>query len=225
MKRYLGDIMKNKRLIRMFSLAGILASVLNISVIITLDFTVPGYNSLAQYVSEYGIIPGVTSKIVTAWWIISGIILMLFSLGLNNTMEKTGRLSFFGPLFICLYGLLDSIGSAVFPMDAAEETFSGTMHILVSFIGITAVIFSPLALVNRMKKDPMWKGLVCFTWITQVFFWVIYVVCILAFAGIYFSRHAGLLQRVFIFAADIWIVVLGFNALKTLKRSQVSRFT
>ena len=206
--------MKNRRLNRMFLLAGILGSIVNSSVIIVLDFTVPGYNSIEQYVSEFGIIPGVTSKIVTAWWIVSGIILMLFSLGLNNAMGKTGRFSFVGPLFICLYGLLDSIGSAVFPMDAAEATFSGTMHTLVSFVGITAVIFSPLALVSRMKKDPAWNGLVRCAWITQVFFWVIYVVCILAFAGICFSRYAGLLQRLFIFAVDIWIVVLGFNALK-----------
>lgn len=130
-------------------------------------------------------------------------------MGLNNTMKKSGRFSFFGPLFICLYGLMDSIGSAIFPMDVAEETFSGMMHILVSFIGITAVIFSPLAFVNRMKNDPM-------SWITQICFWVIYTVCLLAFADIYFSQCVGLLQRVFIFVVDIWMVVLGFNALKSL---------
>lgn len=200
----------------MFCLAGILASVVNTSAIIILDLAVPGYNSTEQYVSEFGTIPGVTSIIVSAWWIINGIILMLFSLGLNNAMEKSGRLSFAGPLFICLYGLLDSIGSAVFPMDVAETTFSGVMHTLLSFIGITAVIFSPLALVNRMKKDPAWNRLVPFTWTAQVFFWAVYIVCILAFADICFSRYVGLLQRVFIFAADIWIVVLGFNALKRL---------
>lgn len=198
----------------MFSLAGILASILNTLIIITLDLTVPGYNPMTQYVSEFGIIPGITSKLVTAWWIVNGFVLMLFSMGLNKTMKKTAKFSFLGPLFICLYGLLDSIGSAIFPMDTAQESFSGMMHTLVSFIGITAFVFSPLALVGRMKKDPKWAGLVCFTWIAQIFFWVIYVVCVLAFAGIYFSQYIGLLQRVFIYAADLWIVVLGIYSLK-----------
>jgi hypothetical membrane protein len=209
--------MKNKRLIRMLSLSGILASILNSSLIIALDLTVPDYNSITQYVSEYGTIPGVISKIVSAWWIISGIMLMLFSFALNNAMQKSGRFSFVGPLCICLYGLMDSIGSAIFPMDTADVTFSGIIHILVSFIGITAVIFSPLALVNRMKKDPVWSNLVCFAWVTQICFLLIYIVCVLAFADIYFSKYAGILQRVFILEADIWMAVLGFYALKALK--------
>jgi len=209
--------MENKRLIRMLSLTGILASVLNSSFIVVLDLTVPGYNSITQYVSEYGTIPGVISKIVSLWWVISGIMLILFSFGLNNAMQKSGRFSFAGPLFICLYGLLDSVGSAIFPMDTADETIIGTIHILLSFIGITAVVFSPLALVGRMKKDPAWSRLASFAWVTQIFLWLIYTVSVLAFAGICFSMYVGLLQRVFIFAADIWLAVLGINALKALK--------
>ncbi len=115
-------------------------------------------------------------------------------------------------------GLFDSIGSAVFPMDLAEETFSGMMHILVSFIGITAFVFSPLALLGRIKRDQSWRRLVSFAWITQVFFWVVYIVCVLAFAEIYFDSYIGLLQRVFIYAGDIWLVVLGVKALKSLRQ-------
>lgn len=215
--------MENRRLIRMFSLTGILASVLNTLFIITLDLTVPGYNSITQYVSEFGNIPGVISKIVSSWWIISGIMLMIFAIGLNYAMKKSGRFSFVGPLCICLYGLLDSIGSAIFPMDVAQDTFSGIMHTLVSFIGVTAVIFSPLALVGRMKKDPGWTGLVRFTWITQICFWVIYGVCLLAFAEIHFSQYIGLLQRIFIYAADIWMFVLGFNGIRAPFRRNDSK--
>jgi hypothetical membrane protein len=207
---------KNRRLISVLSLTGILGSVLNILIIITLDLTVPDYNSTTQYVSEFGITPGITSEIVSSWWIVSGIILILFSLALNNTMEKAGRFSFLGPLCICLYGLLDSIGSSIFPMDVAGETITGMIHTIVSFIGITAVTFSPLALVGRMKKDPRWNRLVGFTWITQIIFCVIYVVCVLAFTEIYFGQYVGFLQRVFIYGVDIWIIVLGLSARKAL---------
>jgi hypothetical protein len=202
------------RLVRIISLTGILTCVLNTLIIITLDFTVPDYNSMTQYVSEFGIIPGIVSQIVSAWWIISGIVLMLFSFSLDNAIEKSGRLSILGPLFIFLYGLFDSIGSVIFPMDMVEETFTGMMHMLVSFIGITAVIFSPLALLGRIKRDKAWKRLVRFTWFTQIIFLLIYVVCILAFTDIYFGQYLGLLQRIFIYAVDIWIIILGVNTLK-----------
>ena len=52
------------RLNRILMLTGILASILNILIIITLDFTVPDYNSMTQYVSEFGIIPGIVSQLL-----------------------------------------------------------------------------------------------------------------------------------------------------------------
>ncbi len=199
---------------RILMLTGILASILNILIIITLDFTVPDYNSMTQYVSEFGIIPGIVSRIAQTWWLINGTVLMLFALALNNTIKKSGKLSFLGPLFIFLYGLLDSVGSVVFPMDAAEDTLIGMLHMAVSFLGITAVIFSPIALIGRIKKDPYWVRLVRLAWTAQIFFLLIYVVSVLAFADICLSRYFGLLQRIFIYAADIWIVILGVYALK-----------
>lgn len=204
--------MIKRRLVRIFSLTGILTCVLNTLIIIILDLTVPGYNSITQYVSEFGIIPGVVSKIATSWWIISGLALMIFSLGLNKAIEESGMLSILGPLLIFSYGLFDSIGSVVFPMDMGEETFIGMMHMVVSFIGITAVIFSPLALIGRMKRDAAWKGLIPFAWFTQIFFWIIYVVCVLAVAEICLVEYIGILQRIFIYGADIWLVVLGVKA-------------
>ena len=203
--------MIKRRLVRIFSLTGILTCVLNTLIIIILDLTVPGYNSITQYVSEFGIIPGIVSKIVSSWWIISGIGLMLFSFSLHNSIEKSGKLSILGPLFILMYGLFDSIGSVIFPMDVAEETFTGMMHMTVSFIGITAVIFSPIALIGRMRRDSAFNRLIPFAWLTQIFFWIIYVVCILAFAQVCLVQYIGILQRIFIYAVDIWIVVLGIN--------------
>lgn len=204
-------------------LAGFLAAVLNTLITILLDLTVPGYNSITQYISEFGIIPGVTSTIVSLWWIINGLLLIFFSIGLNHSIDKAGLLSFLGPLLIGFYGLFDSIGSIIFPMDTAEEAFPGVMHTLVSFIGITAIIFSPVALVRRIKKDHFWTKLTRFTWITQYFFGVIYIICLMAFADICFSEIIGLLQRVFIFATDIWIAVLSCHAYKVIAKKNLTK--
>lgn len=212
------EVSMNNRLNRLFALGGIVAAVLNIFVVIFLDMSVPGYNSITQYVSEFGIIPGMPSLVASIWWTVNGLLLILFSGALNSAIGKGRRLSIVGPLLICFYGLFDSIGSVIFPM--YEGTFSGMMHYVVSFIGITAVIFSPVALVKRIKSDPRWAGLTRFTWITQVFFWIIYVICVLAVAEICFSDIIGLLQRVFIFAADIWIAILGYHALKALSEQK-----
>lgn len=212
--------MKNNPLNRIFALAGILAAVLNTLITLILDFTVPNYSFVTQYVSEFGIIPGITSTVASVWWLLNGLFLIVFSVALNNSMKKTGRFSILGPLFICFYGLFDSIGSVIFPM--VEGSFSGMMHNLVSIIGITAVIFSPIALVRRTKADPLWAKLTRFTWVMQSFFWIIYVICLFAFTDIYFIGIIGILQRVFIFAADAWIIVLGFHTLKvTSKGSQI----
>lgn len=203
--------MKN-RMIRFFAFTGIVVAALNILITIILDFSVPGYNPVTQYVSEFGIIPGFASTVTSIWWVLNGLFLILFSFALNNAIGKGGRFSILGPLFICFYGLFDSIGSVIFPM--YEGTFSGMMHNLVSFIGITAIIFSPIALARRMKNDPLWTGLTRLTWITQFLFWLLYIVCTCAFAGVCFTEIIGLLQRVFIFFADVWIIILGLNTIK-----------
>lgn len=207
------------RMIRFFTLAGFVAAALNIVITAVLDFTVPGYNPITQYVSEFGIIPGFTSTIASIWWVLNGLLLIVFSAALNNSIEKVGRLSILGPLLICFYGLFDSVGSVIFPMH--EGTFSGMMHNLVSFIGITAIIFSPVALAFRMKKDPMWAKKTLFAWIVQCFFWVIYVICLLAFTDVYFTGIIGILQRIFIVASDAWIVVLGYHSIKVSSERSV----
>lgn len=205
------EVNMENRMIRFFTLAGIVAAALNIVITAVLDFTVPGYNPITQYVSEFGIIPGFASTIASIWWVLNGLLLIVFSAALNNSIEKAGRLSILGPLLICFYGLFDSVGSVIFPMH--EGTFSGVMHNLVSFIGITAVIFSPIALVRRIKNDPLWTKLTRFTWFTQIIFWILYIICLLAFTDVYFTGIIGLLQRVFIFSADIWIAVLACQML------------
>ena len=139
--------MKEYPLYGISSLTGILAAVLNTLLILVLDFTVPNYDFVTQYVSEFGVIPGNTSTIVSIWWVLHGLILIVFSIGLNNSIVKAGCFSILGPLFICFYGIFDSIGS------------------------------------------------------------------------VYFTGIVGILQRVFIFAADAWIIVLGYRAfMVTLKR-------
>lgn len=198
---------------------GIAAAVVNTLLIIILDVITPGYKSIRQYVSEFGIVPGMTSVIVSVWWICFGLLLVLFAIGLNRSIAKSGRVYWLGPLLIALYGLLDSVGSSIFPMDpaGASATFSGIIHTLVSFLGITAITISPLAIVFRMKKDPDWKSLLPFTWLTQIFFGVIYLICLGAFSGLLLTDYIGLLQRIFIYGADFWVAVLSYHTVKMMK--------
>ena len=213
----------NSRLNYALAFSGILAAIVNTVLIAFLDIVTPNYNSIQQYVSEFGIIPGITSTIVSVWWICYGILLILFSISLNNSIDKCKRFSIIGPLFITLYGLLDSIGSSIFPIEAggATETFYGMMHILVSFLGVTAIIFSPLALIPRLKSDRSWKELTRFSWITQLFFWIIYIICLFAFSGIYLADYLGLLQRIFIIAANVWIAVLSYYTIRHAGRTRL----
>lgn len=209
----------NAKINHWLGFTGIVAAVVNTLLIIILDIITPVYNNIRQYVSEFGIIPGITSVVVSVWWICFGLLLVLFAIGLNRSIAKSGRAYWLGPLLIALYGLLDSVGSSIFPMDpaGASETFSGIMHTLLSFLGITAIIVSPLPLILRIKNDPHWKILLPFAWFVQAFFGVIYLVCLGAFSGVLLADYIGLLQRIFIYGADIWVAVLSYYTVKMNK--------
>jgi hypothetical protein len=209
--------------IRLFALLGIFAAPMDILFILTIGALRSNYNLLASYASLLGV-PGTPySKIISVWWFIYGIMLVLFAVGLFRSMPRNSRVWWIGPILIAVFGIFDGIGSAIFPCDpgCVGKTLSGRMHLLVSTVGTAALVPIPLFCWLGLRREQRWKSIRMFSWIVQI-------VALIVMVGLLFAKikgvadnlnnFGGLLQRLVYTVYYIWLVPVGVK-LFNLSRS------
>lgn len=126
------------------ALSGIAAFIIGIPSFIFMGFLKPGYDPLCHTVSKLGEFGGYNYKIVAFFFIISGVFEIFFAAGLLSVLKKSIS-SVTGSILLVCHGVLDDIGSGVFPCDfgGLHESFSGHMHLLLSAMGMLALIIAP----------------------------------------------------------------------------------
>ena len=209
-------IIQSKKTLILCAALGIIVPVLDNIVFFILGAIRPGYNPLTQTVSELGEVGAPNSTIASLYFIISGVLLILFSFGLYNGINK-GKGSWIGPLFLVLLGIFDSIGSGIFPCDpgCAGQTFTGKMHLIVSIIGMFAMILAPFFIWRSLKEDERWEGYQTFSLIIGIVIVVMAVIFIVAFS---LAILIGLFQRILYGVFRVWIFVLAINLLRIFRQ-------
>jgi len=102
-------------LVRLFALLGICAAPLDILFILIIGALRPKYNDIASFAILLGI-PGTPyARLISVWWFLYGIMLVLFAVGLLSSMPGDSKVRWIGPFLIAVFGIFDGIGSAVFP--------------------------------------------------------------------------------------------------------------
>jgi hypothetical protein len=203
-------------LTRVFALLGVCAAPLDLLLILAIGELRSNYSHLSSFASLLGV-PGTPySGLISAWWFVYGVMLVLFSLGLWWSMPRRRRLWWAGPVLLALFALFDGIGSAVFPCDpgCAGVTLVGTLHELVSAVGTAALLPVPLFCWLNWRKNPQWKGVRTFTWVVQIV--AVLLMAILLFAKVravaeVLNDYQGLVQRLVYATYYAWLVPVGLK--------------
>jgi hypothetical protein len=201
---------------RLFALLGICAVTLDILFILTIGMLRSTYNGISTAASLLGV-PGTPyARVISGWWILYGIMLVCFAIGLLWSMTKDNVLRWTGPTLIAIFGIFDGIGSAVFPCDpgCTGLTASARMHVLVSAIGIVALIPSPFFCWLSWRRDPRWRGVRRFSMVIQIAAVVLLLILLSArVEGVadFLNPLGGLLQRLLYTLYYLWLVSVGVN--------------
>ncbi|MCC9018410.1 DUF998 domain-containing protein [Flavobacterium lipolyticum] len=171
-----------------------------------------GYSQLRNTISSLGATISPVSKLISAWWILIGIVFVFFGVFFRKAFEKDGRYVKLASLLIVMYGLGEGIGSGLFKADSinGKRTFSFLLHDIVGGIGIIAAVLLPLVMCSVISKEDN-SPFYCFSWIV----FIIGSITLLCF-GIRFPSEAGdliasckgLWQRLFLLNLYVYFIAI-----------------
>src|SRR5512133_339863 len=144
----------------------------------------PGYSQVFDTISHLGASVSPVSNQVSSWWIILGLLFIVFAAGFAAEYKAKGRPVWIAALLIAVYGLGEGMGSGLFKADRVGGSLTGSalIHDAIGGLGIIAIIILPLVM-RRIFRDEKHRAF-------YIFSAVIFYVGILT-SLLFLSRYSG----------------------------------
>ncbi|WP_017498162.1 DUF998 domain-containing protein [Flavobacterium sp. WG21] len=171
-----------------------------------------GYSQLQNTISSLGATISPVSKLISAWWILIGIVFIFFGILFRKAFDKDRRFVKLASLLIMMYGFGEGIGSGLFKADIinGKRTFSFLLHDIAGGVGIIAAVLLPLVMCSVISKEDN-PGFYCFSWII----FIIGGITLLCFgirlpseAGDLIASCKGLWQRLFLLNLYVYFIAI-----------------
>ncbi|WP_440065738.1 DUF998 domain-containing protein [Streptosporangium sp. OZ121] len=192
----------------------------------------PDYDPMRHPVSSLALGPSGWAQVAN--FVVTGLLMLVFAVGLRRGLSASGRHSTWGPLLIGLYAI-GLIGAGVFPTDPVsgyppgspaqgEHTWQGRLHdlpfSLLVFAALTAACF---VFARRFAGwgEPGWA---VYSGISGLVFIGTFVVAGLGFSQTEgFVELGGLFQRISITTGFFWASLLAVRMMRTPRGSVPAR--
>jgi hypothetical protein len=181
----------------------------------------PGYSQLHNTMSLLGVTASPVSGIISTWWIILGLLIILFAVGLNKAFDDENGYVNFATLLLVFYGLGEGLGSGLYKADRMNNvlTTSAIIHEILGSIGIISILVLPLV----MKKIIPVSTNLGFQRFSTIVFIVGLVLIVMFISRLFypgnniFALYKGLWQRLFVLDYYIYLMVIAIMMLKKLR--------
>lgn len=184
----------------------------------------PGYSQLHNTMSLLGVSTSPVSEIISLWWIILGLFMILFAFGFGKAFGYNRLPVQVGTWLIILYGLGEGIGSGIFKDDLVNNsaTLSSTTHEIFGGIGTVAILVLPYAMKLIIPKatNPDFHTLSLIVFMLGLVFLVLFLFRLIPYQSNDLLLYKGLWQRLFVLDYYIYLMVI---AVIMIKRQQVKR--
>jgi hypothetical membrane protein len=137
---------------------GVIAPVFFALAVIILGAIKPEYSHIYHTMSELGETGAVTAQPAAVVFILTGLMITLFGYEVQSGLRREDKRVWTGVL-IMLYGLLDFVGSGVFPVDAGgtADTLISTIHVYATLVGELAALGMPVWFYKDTVGCSMWE--------------------------------------------------------------------
>ena len=198
--------------------AGIVACIGDFLFLLILGRYYPGYNQLKNTMSSLGASVSPVSNIISTWWIILGVLFIIFGFGVKEAFVDHGRIALIASWAIIIYGIGEGIGSGAFKANHIGNslTQSAYIHDFLGAIGIIAILALPLIMRNIIPETGKFR----FNLFSWIIFWISLITLILFTFRFTNNQHTfvyiykGLWQRIFMFAIYCYLLVIAIYMLK-----------
>jgi len=168
--------------------------------------------------SELGEAGSVTAQPAALVFIVIGIMITLFGYDLQRMLMRDDKMVWSG-ILVMLYGLLDFVGSGVFPVDAGGSTASlvSTIHVYATLLGEFAAVGMPIWFLRDTEGVENCEPLRCFS---KIAFGVSLPLigflgfCILGHTPVQMDTPIGLAQRLLVGLFLSWIMATAYSLMQ-----------
>lgn len=204
----------------------ILTGVIACCVACTGDFAVtfvfgsfyPGYSQMRDTMSALGASASPVSDVVSAWWVLMGVLFMVFAVAFNHAY-KPRRYARTAALLLLFYGLGEGFGSGLFKADTGANgaITSYLIHNILGGVGVVAVMAFPLVMrrIIPREEDRMFYHLSCLVFILAVVFIALFLFRFTATGML--AELKGLWQRLFVANIYLYLLVIAVRIFKGIK--------
>lgn len=204
-----------KKFILYSTLAGNVAPIFYIVLVIVLGLLESGFSHRTDMMSILGGVEGIRGLVFNVGVVITGLLLIVFAFGLHQSINN-GVGSRTGPILIVLAGV-GLFGAAIFSCNInctnviETKTVIGILHMLSAFVTGSCLAISPFFIFFRMKKDMRWKQYRSFTLSIGVLSNLPGVVLWISVFTTRIPEWEGIIQRLGLLFPLIWIFVLSLH--------------
>jgi hypothetical protein len=172
----------------------------------------PGYNHLKETMSQLGASKSPVSVEISIWWIMMGVLFILFAIGIKMAFIEKGAYAKIASWLIILYALGEGIGSGVFKADHLSNglTTSAIIHNITGGIGIIAILLFPLIMQKVITKIemPAFHCMSKIIFISDILISLLFLSRYLVAENSFLSLYKGLWQRLFMLNTYVYLAVI-----------------
>jgi hypothetical membrane protein len=203
---------------RLYWIMGATAPIFFTVAVVVLGVLKPGYSYIYNTISELGETGSAVATPAALVFVITGIMITVFGYGLQMKLRGKDHVSMTG-ILVMLYGVLDFMGSGIFPVDAggAASTLVSTIHVNATLIGELAALGMSIWFLKDTEGDYDWERLRRFSEIVfgvSLPLVVFLGYCILGHTPGQIDTPIGLAQRLLVGLFLLWIMVTAYSLLR-----------
>ncbi len=128
--------------------------------VIALSLMRSDYSHVYNTISELGEAGAANAQVASAVFVITGLMLAVYGYGLHIKLQRDAKRVWSG-ICVILYGLLDFVGSGLFPVDqgGAAATVTAGIHVTATVLGELAALAMPIAFLMDTEGLDNWAHL------------------------------------------------------------------
>jgi hypothetical protein len=178
----------------------------------------PGYSQLFNTMSSLGASDSPVSAIISSWWIILGIFIVLFAFGFRAAFSPGNKYVKIAFWLLIIYGLGEGISSGMFKADLVYGSYaiSYIIHDILGGAGVIGILILPLAVlkIDQFKFNPGFRKFSYIVLILGTLFLILFTFRFFGFKNIFPGKYTGLWQRLFVLVYYIYITTIAFKMLR-----------
>ncbi len=198
--------------LRWLSLAGLAGPLLFTLAWVAGDLLRASYNWITDPISLLAAVDARYAWIMSAGFIVGGLLTLPMAVGLHCGIEDEGRASPLGPLLVAVAGIAAIVAGVFRPNypDVLPGRYGwflvNPVHQAAAFVVFVALVTAPLLIVPRLHADPRWRGLTRYSLLTSSATFVLFLAYLAPMPGL-----IGLLERLLVSVPLLWLEVMAIR--------------